>query len=97
MASDLIPTRHCFRCGQSFSGDDVKREVGWTPTRSGWRCAACSRAHLHRVDALARTLVENHRRHGWAGTAEHTPYDECVFCEALAAATELLLRRATQA
>jgi hypothetical protein len=62
------------------------------PVRSGWRCPTCSRAHLCRVDDLARTLVANHHRHGWLGTAEHTSYDECVFCEALSAATELLLR-----
>ena len=85
--------RTCVRCGREFSADEVRRVIGWTPVRSGWRCPECSRAHLARVDALADALVRHHRRYGWAGTAEHTPYDECVFCEALAAATDRLLRR----
>jgi len=37
--------------------------------------------------------VRDHRGYGWAGTAEHTSFDECLFCDALAAATERLLRR----
>jgi len=80
------------KCQREFSAEDMRRAVGWTPLRSGWRCPDCSRAHAARIDLIADVLVRGHRRHGWAGTAEHTPYDECVFCEALLVATEHLLR-----
>jgi hypothetical protein len=36
-------------------------------------------------------VLAKHRRHDWAGTSEHTNYDECVFCDALAEAMRRLL------
>jgi hypothetical protein len=42
---------------------------------------------MKRVNDLADALLATHRRHDWAGTSEHTNYDECVFCDALAEAT----------
>jgi hypothetical protein len=83
--------RTCGRCGQAFSADEVHRDPGWTPVRSGWRCSGCGRAHLKRVNDIADALLATHRRHDWAGTSEHTNYDECVFCDALAEATRRLL------
>jgi hypothetical protein len=46
---------------------------------------------MNRVNDLADALLATHRRHDWAGTSEHTNYDECVFCDALAEATRRLL------
>jgi hypothetical protein len=82
----------CVRCRRQYSAEEVRREIAWTPLRSGWRCPNCSRAHAQRINALADALVRDHSRHGWAGTAEHTAYDECVFCEVVLTATQRLLQ-----
>jgi predicted DCC family thiol-disulfide oxidoreductase YuxK len=81
----------CGRCGKTYTYKQVKADRGWAPVRSGWRCGDCGRAHIKRVNDLADALLANHRRHDWAGTSEHTNYDECVFCDALTEATRRLL------
>src|SRR3954465_8252346 len=85
--------RVCCRCGRGFSGEEVRRMIGWLPVRSGWRCPDCSRAHAARIDAIAEVLVRGHRRHGWAGTAEHTPYDEGGWVGGLLGGPDPLPRR----
>jgi hypothetical protein len=83
--------RRCGRCGRTFTAEQVNSDKGWTPCRTGWRCGDCGRAHMQRVNDFADALLANHRRHDWAGTSEHTNYDECVFCDALTEATRRLL------
>jgi hypothetical protein len=58
---------------------------------AGWRCAECSRAYQARIARLAAALVRDHARYDWLGTAEHSAWDECVFCDTLTLATALLL------
>jgi hypothetical protein len=91
--ADFRKPRTCVVCAKNFSGEEIRREIGWTPLRSGWRCPDCSRAHARRVAALADALIRDHRRYDWLGAAEHAPYDGCVFCDVLAAATDRLLRQ----
>lgn len=90
---DFRTPRVCVSCSDTFAGEQLQgpTAIGWTPLRRGWRCPHCSRAHLARVDELARSLVAGHQRHLWVGTQEHAEWDECVWCDVLRRATELAL------
>jgi rubredoxin len=79
------------RCGTEYSAEEVSGSHGWSPLRSGWRCPECSRAYRARIAKLAAALVGDHTRYDWLGTAEHSAWHECVFCDTLTAATALLL------
>ena len=88
---DFHGPRTCARCGVEFSADEVTASIGWTPVRSGWRCPDCSRAYAARVAALAERLLRDHQRCDWLGTAEHSAWDECLFCDTLTAAAARVL------
>jgi hypothetical protein len=88
---DFRRPRTCVRCATEYSAEEVSASHGWTPLRSGWRCPECSRTYQARIAKLAQALVRDHARYDWLGTAEHSTWDECVFCDTLTAATALLL------
>jgi hypothetical protein len=59
--------------------------------RDGWRCPEWSRAHEARIDRLARRLIAEHKQRRWIRAHEHIASEECVFCDVVRRATELLL------
>lgn len=73
----------------------MQRDPARTPLRTGWRCGACTRAREPKVRARARELiVESEPRWELAlRTARHSAFDDCLECEAILAARELLLAR----
>ena len=88
-----VEARTCCRCEKHYDSESVGSlaGIGWTPLISGWSCPARSRARAQRVDEMARALVANHPARLWLGTNEHTRYDDCVICEVIARATDLVL------
>jgi hypothetical protein len=79
------------RCGHEYTAEEVSASYGWTPLRSGWRCPGCSCAYQARIAKLAERLVRDHAQYRWLGAAEHSAWDECVFCDTLTAASAMLL------
>jgi hypothetical protein len=61
--------------------------------RDGWRCPDCSRAYEARIDRLARRLIAEHEQRRWMRAHEHIASEECVFCDVIRRATELLRPR----
>jgi hypothetical protein len=84
--------RSCCKCGRSFDEKERHSEHrAWMPLRSGWRCSECTIEYHTMTRRIAETLVASHRQRAWLGLAEHSSWDECVFCEVLTVATELAL------
>ena len=84
-AAAMRVKRTCGACGRIYNADTVQCDPGWTPTKSGWRCGACTRARAREVRARARELI-----------AQAEPRWELAMrleCEALLAAREMLLAR----
>src|SRR5690348_7357579 len=87
--------RTCCACGRAYTAESVQRDPGWTPTKAGWRCGACTRDREREVRARARELIARAEPRWELATRlpEHTPFDECLECEAVLAAREMLLAR----
>jgi hypothetical protein len=94
-AAAMRAKRTCCACGRTYTAETVERDPGWEPTDSGWRCGACSRARALEVRARARELIAraNPRWEIALRTPRHRPLDECLECEAVLAAREMLLVR----
>jgi hypothetical protein len=92
-AAAMRAKRSCYACGRVYTAETVQRDPGWEPTQSGWRCGACGRARAREVCARARELIAqaDPRWELALRTPQHGPFDECLECEALLAARELLL------
>jgi hypothetical protein len=61
------------------------------PLRAGWRCTQCTHRYHALIHRLATTLLEHHQQRNWLVLAEHTAWDQCIFCEVLTPATEIVL------
>jgi hypothetical protein len=87
--------RTCCACGRIYDAESVQRDPGWEPTKNGWRCGACTRDRAHEVRARARELIAEGEPRWELATRmpPHGPIDECLQCEALLAAREMLLAR----
>jgi hypothetical protein len=86
------PPRRCCRCATTFSPEQLRASgPGWVPVRDGWRCPTCTRAYEARIDRLARRLIAEHEQRRWLRAHDHIASEECVFCDVIRRATELLL------
>jgi hypothetical protein len=92
----LHAPRSCHACGAAYSADEVQTDPGWEPTRNGWRCGACSRARRGEVRERALELIAS-TDPSWtlvlSSPAHGSTFDDCLKCEALIAASEMLLER----
>jgi hypothetical protein len=61
------------------------------PLRSGWRCTECTHERHAMIQRIASALIARHHQRRWLGLAEHATWDECMFCDVLAAATAISL------
>jgi hypothetical protein len=78
---------------QSYSPEQIKRDPAWEPTRSGWWCGDCSRERASEVRARAVELLKQTEPRWTLALAspEHVALDECLACETITAAQNLLL------
>jgi hypothetical protein len=92
-AAAMRAKRSCCVCGRTCTAESVQSDPGWEPIKSGWRCGDCSRSRAREVRAGAHELIAQAEPR-WElalRTPEHRPFDECLECEAVLAAREMLL------
>jgi hypothetical protein len=91
--SQLRAARSCHACKHDFTHEQVGEDLGWEPTRLGWRCGACSRRRRRDARARALRLIEQTKPR-WSlvlRSPVHHASSECFQCEALRAAQAMLL------
>jgi hypothetical protein len=80
---------------RGYSAEQIERDPACEPPRMGWRRGGCSRERSREVRALAHELT------GQIGprwrialmTPRHGTLDDCLECEALLVAREIVLAR----